>query len=1155
MTHVLIVEDEEASRYLLKALLEGSGYRVSQASNGLEALAAARRDAPEVVVSDVLMPKMDGFALCRAWMQDAALKTIPFVFYSATYTDPQDEQLALSLGAARYLIKPVEPQVVLAELQAVLSHWPARPAPATLLEDKDFYALHDVAMARKLERKLGQIEAMNRQLRENEQNYRQLFETNPQPMWVYDLQTLRFLAVNNAALAHYGYRRDEFLAMTIADIRPPEDVPKLRANIARTKTLDFEHAGQWRHRKHDGTLIDVEITSHLLDFQGRRAKMVMALDITERKIAEAKIQRLTLLYAALSHCNQAIVRCHSEPELFSAVCRAAVQFGGMKMAWIGLVDPVSQRVTPVAQSGDGAHHLADITLSVDPALAAGRGGVGTAIREQRPVWCQDYLNDPMTAPWHDMAGRAGWRGLATLPLYRGGAVIGAFVLFSDVVNAFDQAARDLLLEMASDIGYALDNFALEAGHRKAEQALRASEARFRDLTEMSSDFYWESDAGHRLTTRTEGFRGTSMSAFAFGPLIGKRRWEMPHLAPDQSGWLSHQATLEAHQPFRNFEFSRAGTDGSTRHFSISGAPRFDAAGAFQGYRGVGSDITERKRTEDALRLSALFFDNTREGVIISDLNARILSVNPAFSAITGYTEAEVLGQNPRLLQSGRQDRSFFQSLWASLLEVGHWQGELWNRRNNGEIYPEWLSISTARDNDGKPSRYVAVFSDISQIKQSAEKLEHLAHYDALTQLPNRLLLFSRLQHCIEQAQRNQTMLALLMLDLDHFKDVNDSFGHLAGDELLQQVAQRLNARLREADTICRLGGDEFTVLLEKITQPEDAARVANDIIAALSEPWHLANGAEVRIGVSVGISLYPAHGQSAETLLQQADTSLYQAKAEGRGRFKYFSEDLTHTVRARIDMEVRLRRALEHNELRVYYQPQVDIASGRVVGAEALVRWQDPVEGLIAPGRFIRVAEETGLITPIGNWVLQQTCRQGQRWLAAGLPPLRLAVNLSAHQFLHSNIGQVVAEALAQSGFPAARLELELTESALMERESEAIEILGQLRALGVQLAIDDFGTGYSSLAYLKRFPLDILKIDKRFVDDLAHDPDDQAIATTIIAMAHALRLKALAEGVETQAQLDFLQAQGCDMYQGYLFSPPLPTEKFEQLLRASTLA
>lgn len=622
-------------------------------------------------------------------------------------------------------------------------------------------------------------------------------------------------------------------------------------------------------------------------------------------------------------------------------------------------------------------------------------------------------------------------------------------------------------------------------------------------------------------------------------------------ADDRDAFMqTNDAARKTQQPF-SWE-GRFIVDGSTRWIRIESTPVVQHNGDVV-WDGVQFDITERKRADDALRQSAMVFGSTHDGIIITDLEARILSTNPAFTEITGYSAAEAFGQNPRLLKSGRQDRSFYQTLWANLLASGHWRGELWNRRKNGESYPQWVTISTVRDEHSQPSRYVAVFSDISQIKRGEEKLQRLAHYDALTQLPNRLLLFSRLTHSIEQAHRNHKMIALLMLDLDHFKDVNDSFGHLAGDELLQQVAQRLNERLREVDTICRLGGDEFTVLLEKVAQPDDAARVATDIIAALSESWHLSNGAEVHIGVSVGISLYPAHGQSAEELLQQADTSLYQAKAEGRGRFKFFSEKMTQAVRGRIELEVRLRRALEQGEMRVYYQPQVDIASGRIVGAEALVRWLDPVEGLIPPIRFIQVAEETGLINPLGAWVLQETCRQGQRWLAAGLAPLRLAVNFSPHQFLHGDVRTMVADALTQSGFPSDWLELELTESALMEREVEAIEILRQLRALGVQLAIDDFGTGYSSLAYLKRFPLDILKIDKSFVDELSHDRDDQAIAATIIAMAHTLRLKALAEGVETQQQLDILRAQGCDMYQGYLTSAPLPAEKFEQLLRSHT--
>jgi len=563
------------------------------------------------------------------------------------------------------------------------------------------------------------------------------------------------------------------------------------------------------------------------------------------------------------------------------------------------------------------------------------------------------------------------------------------------------------------------------------------------------------------------------------------------------------------------------------------------------------DVTERRLDEDRLRQAAAVFESTREGVLMTDAGKRILRINRAFTDITSYTEADVIGQQPSMLSSGRHDAEFYAGMWSCISTAGHWQGEIWNRRKNGEVYPELLSISAVVNKSGEVTNYVGVFADISLLKATESRLDFLAHHDPLTRLPNRLLLFSRMEHAIEVALRDGKMLALLMIDLDRFKDVNDGFGHLAGDELLQQVAKQLKARLRGVDTVCRLGGDEFTVLLEDIAQPEDAARVSNDIITTLGEPWLLSNGREVHIGASIGISLFPEHGATPVELLQQADTALYQAKAEGRGRFKYFSEDLTRSARARMDLEVRLRRAIDKGELRVFYQPQVNVDNGRIMGAEALVRWQDPDEGLIPPLRFISIAEETGLITAIGNWILRETCRQGKRWIEAGLPSLTLAVNVSPHQFLHSNIEEIVAETLAETGFPAHRLELELTESALMQREDEAIQVLNRLHALGVRLAIDDFGTGYSSLAYLKLFPLDVLKIDKSFIDDIPHHRDDMEIAAAIVAMAHTLRLEVLAEGVETKAQLAFLQAQGCDLYQGYLTSPAVPADEFEKLLLA----
>ena len=756
----------------------------------------------------------------------------------------------------------------------------------------------------------------------------------------------------------------------------------------------------------------------------------------------------------------------------------------------------------------------------------------------------DIATHPSCQNCRDIAARAGFGAFCSQPFKNAsGQVLGVFGIYYTMPHQPAQSDLDLISEFARITALAVQTARDEAIRLQSEQRFRAT---FEQSTLLMG-----------IVAQDGALMMVNSAALALigaqePDVVGKPFWDTPWWQgnPPQQTRLREALACAGSGQSDHFEAVHLAQDGKTVVIEFMASP-IHVGNSVQ-ILVSGLDITDRKRTEDALRQSATVFASTRDGVMIVDLDVRIESVNPAFSDITGYSLDEVLGQNPSLLQSGRQDRSFYQSMWASLHEAGYWQGEVWNRRKNGEVYPEWLTISTVLDEHGQPARYVGVFSDITLIRQSEAKLEHLAHYDALTQLPNRLLLFSRLEHSLEVALRDGKKLALLMLDLDHFKDINDSLGHLAGDELLQQVAQRLSSCVRGMDTVCRLGGDEFTVVLDEITQPEDAAHVANHVIAALSEPWQLSTGVEVRISASVGISLFPDHGKTAADLLQQADTSLYLAKSEGRGCFKYFSEDLTRAVRARIELESSLRHAIENNELRVFYQPQVDMASGRIIGAEALVRWQDPVKGLIMPAQFIPLAEETGLITPLGNWVLKETCRQGQCWIEAGLPPLTLAVNLSAHQFLHSNIQEVVAEVLAETGFPAQQLELELTESALMAREDDAIRILGQLRALGVRLAIDDFGTGYSSLAYLKRFPLDVLKVDKSFIDDIPYGQDDMAITSTIIVMAHTLRLKVLAEGVETVEQLDFLQQQGCNLYQGYLTSPPIPGEAFEKMISAA---
>ena len=563
------------------------------------------------------------------------------------------------------------------------------------------------------------------------------------------------------------------------------------------------------------------------------------------------------------------------------------------------------------------------------------------------------------------------------------------------------------------------------------------------------------------------------------------------------------------------------------------------------------NAVKRQQFESSLQQAAAVFESTREGIMVTDAANRIIQVNQSLLQMLGYKEEEVIGNTPAMFASGRHDESFYRQMWQDLKEQGHWQGEVWNRRKNGEIYPELLSINTILDASQHVSHYVAVFADITQLKASEQELAYLAHHDVLTDLPNRLLMSSRLQNAVDLAKRDQHQFAVLMMDLDRFKYINDSFGHPAGDELLKLVAASLKQRLRDIDTVARFGGDEFIILLEQLHQSEDAARFATQLITDMSQPWLLSNNAEVRIGASIGISVYPDHGTEGEILLSNADAALYRAKEQGRGRFAYYSDDLTLYARQRIDLEARLRGALAQNQFLVYYQPQTDIKTGRIVGAEALVRWNDPVEGLIPPARFIPIAEDTGLIGAIGDWVLAETCRQGALWRNAGLPDLKLAVNLSSHQFSHGDIGAQTAQILKETGFPAELLELELTESAIMSREQQAELVLSDLHQMGVKLAIDDFGTGYSSFAYLQRYQLDVLKIDKSFVDEVAENSESQAIVTAIISMAHILGLKALAEGVERQEQLEYLALQGCDYYQGYLCSKALPAADFEQLIRS----
>ncbi|MYN40849.1 EAL domain-containing protein [Duganella sp. FT109W] len=581
-------------------------------------------------------------------------------------------------------------------------------------------------------------------------------------------------------------------------------------------------------------------------------------------------------------------------------------------------------------------------------------------------------------------------------------------------------------------------------------------------------------------------------------------------------------------------------DGSTFWCMVSGCA-LDQSRANEGSIWVYADITARKEAEEKLRLSATVIEHIADGVVVLDAEGTIVAVNPAFTQITGYTEAEAMGRDRTLTRSGRHEQSFYEEMWQEQLDKGFWRGELWSVRKNGELYLEFLTVSAVRDTRGRATHYVGVFSDITKAKESQEKLDHLAHHDPLTALPNRLLFHDRLQHALLRAARDGEQLALLFIDLDRFKNVNDTLGHHIGDELLKQVAKALQDRLREGDTLARLGGDEFIVLLENIENQYGASQVAEKLVQMFEEPFMVA-GHELFVTCSVGISLFPDDAADLNMLIRNADVAMYQAKARGRNGFSFYAPSMTGEGVERLRLETFLRRSIEKDEIFLNYQPQVEIDTGRLVGVEALVRWNHPELGLIPPIRFIPLAEDTGFINQLGKWVLHEACRQMVRWQEAGLHVPKIAVNLSAKQFERGSIVNMVADILRDTGLEPQRLQLEVTESVIMNT-GDAMVFINDLHSIGVALAIDDFGTGYSSLAYLKQLPVQTLKIDRSFIKDISTDVNDEAIAIAIIQLGKSMNLSVIAEGVETEEQAAFLLRHGCNLAQGYFYSRPVAAD------------
>ena len=779
-------------------------------------------------------------------------------------------------------------------------------------------------------------------------------------------------------------------------------------------------------------------------------------------------------------------------------------------------------------------------------IGVGVGSCGTAAHTGERVIVNDVQTHPYWAPYTALAASAGLGACWSQPIRASsGQVLGTFAIYHHQAHT-PRESDFVIIDQAAQLA----SLAIERS--QAATKLRDSEALHRLLTEDVTDVVWKQDKNNHFTyisPADERLRG-----YTADEVVGRHVFELmtdDGIALIKGAIKQRQADdqKQAKSGTSRLILQEHCKDGSLIWVEVLSTPERDEHGNITGYHGISRDITERRRAEAELRIAAIAFES-QEGMFVTDATSKILRVNQAFTAITGYTSDEAVGQTPSLINSGRHEAAFFVEMKDTITRTGRWQGEVWNRRKNGDIHPEWLSITAVKDAQDRVTHFVSTLTDITARKAADDKIRHLAYYDALTGLPNRRLLLDRLEKTLAATARHEREGALLFVDLDRFKQVNDTLGHDMGDLLLQQVARRLQSCVREGDTVARLGGDEFVVMLEDLSAtPAEAASQAKaageKMLEALNQPYRLGLQ-EHTSTLSIGVTLFSHQHGSVDELLKRADLAMFQAKSAGRNTLRFFDPVMQAAVTARAALERDLGVAVRDNQFLLHYQAQVS-SGHQLLGAEVLVRWQHPRLGLVSPAEFIPLAEETGLILPMGHWVLQTACQQLVVWAATPRTEhLTLAVNVSARQFNQPDFVAQVLLVLQQTGANPQRLKLELTESMLVSNVEDIITKMTVLKTHQVSFSLDDFGTGYSSLSYLKRLPLSQLKIDQGFVRDILNDVNDAAIAGMVIALGQSMGLSVIAEGVETPAQRDFLAAQGCHAYQGYLFSKPLPLAAFE---------
>jgi diguanylate cyclase (GGDEF)-like protein/PAS domain S-box-containing protein len=948
----------------------------------------------------------------------------------------------------------------------------------------------------------------------SETRFRQMFEHNDAVMLLIEPQSGAIEDANAAASRFYGYSIDTLRSMKIDQINllSPEQVAAERARAARQECNYFV----FPHRLASGDVRLVEVHVSLFAAGERLLLLSIIHDVTARRQAEIELERNQQLLRSIIDNSAAVIFVKDLHGRYLMVNRRYSELF---------------HVSDEEMRGRSDHDLfaADVA---DAVLAADRqvlsSGAAQEFEEVVPQEDGPHTYLALKFPLFDSGGHPyAVCGIATDISERKGAEAEILALNQSLEQRVDARTRELT---------------------QAVEALAEREREFRGLANNVPDNIVRYSLDGRLLYLNRTLERTLGVSAA--DVVGKTARE---IAPDGRYDALAAAVLQVGASGDNVELEQVvpGPDGKPRYHLIRIVAEPGPDGRPASVLAVGRDLTEQKLAEEELRLAASVFHNSAEGVLVTDASGCIVSVNPAFTDITGYSEAEAIGKKPSLLRSDRQGVEFYRAMWHALTHDGRWQGEIWNRKKSGEAYLEWLTINRIDDSVGTPVRYVSVFHDITEMRRKDERIHHLAFHDALTGLPNRTLIHDRLQHALDRAQRQQGRLSVTFIDLDRFKGVNDALGHDIGDLLLQEVARRIQGRLRAADTVARLGGDEFVVLMEELGEAEHCASLAQELIAVIAQPMQL-RGYTVEIGASLGTAFYPEDGSDPLELMKRADTAMYAAKAAGRNTYRFFQQEMLDRTSQRLTLEMDLRRAIANHDLELHYQPRVALATTEPQGVEALVRWRHPIRGLLPPNEFIPLAEESGLILDVGAWVLNEACRQAAAWQAGGRS-VRIAVNVSARQLEAGDLVERIADLTRLHGIAPADLEIELTESAVMANPEHAAGLFARLRALGVTVAVDDFGTGYSSLAYLRRLPIDILKIDRSFVMAADRDEDDAQIVKTILALGQTLKLTVVAEGIETQGQADLLRALGCDQAQGYLFSRPLPADAIADGLETAT--